>query len=286
VIRPYIRASYAIGYAEYCADLSEEAAAECAFLMEVGPDMGAGILEAARDLGKLRGLKDELTNRRKALTKKWLEKLRPEFRKLLPLAPKIVHAVQPKESDQSDILSLLKAGMTDDEWRQLLQDAWVEANAEGNVGAQAFLAAARNEPAISFDHAFPQAVDALRGANFDAFPWIEKQLNGMAYSLSRDLADGLSQGMSYDELLELVRDGLLDGGDAALMLDTMLSTGVSEGTLDLYESEGVEKADILTSAIDDECSDAADMNPWPLDEARDMLPFHENCRCAWAPVVE
>jgi hypothetical protein len=287
MIRPYIRASYAIGYAEYCSEVSAQAEEECAFLMDVGPDMGPGVLEAARELAKFRGLKDELTNRRKALTKKWLERLTPVFKQFLPLAPKIVKAVQPTEADAGDILSILKAGLSDAEWQQVLQDAWVEATAEGNVGAQAFLAAARNEPNISFDHSFPQAVDALRDLKLnDANEWIDKQLNGMAASLGSDLADALAQGLSYDDMLSIVRDGISDGGDAALMLDTMMSTGVTDGSLDLYGEEGVTMVDILTSADDDECSDAADDNPWDIDEADGMIPFHPNCRCCVAPHIE
>lgn len=33
----------------------------------------------------------------------------------------------------------------------------------------------------------------------------------------------------------------------------------------------------------DECQDASDDGPYTLDEARDMMPLHPNCRCAWVP---
>jgi len=280
----YVRASFALGYAEYAADPTDEAKDLCAWLMEQDGDP-MQLVEATRDMARLQGVRDTLRARRDALLTKWKGELRPLLAALArQTAGKVARKLSPHESEQADILAILKEGMSDEEWRALLTKAWQEAQAEGRVGGMAFSAALQGLTNVSLDQEFPQALDALRNIVLnDANQWIDRILNGTAYSLAQDLADALENGATYDDLLALADAGITDGGDAALMLDTMLSTGISAGSIDLYDSEGVTEVDILSSAVDDECADAASQNPWPLSDADGMVPFHPNCRCSVAP---
>lgn len=278
---PFVRAAFANGYAEYAATPSDEAKDLCRWLMEQSGEPAA-LVEAARHMARVQAVKDTSRQRKDALATKWQERMRPLFRTLArATAAKVAHKLMPREAidpGQSDTRQILIDGITEAEWIDLLTDAWRESVADGHVVGMAFISVVQGGSAVSFDHEFPAALDALRDLQLnDATQWVEKILNGTAYTVGQEVADALENGATYDDLVGLVSDAIAGGGDANLVLDTMLSTGVSAGSIDQYQTEGVTEVDILTSAIDDECADAAGQNPWPIAEADGMLPFHANC---------
>ena len=71
---------------------------------------------------------------------------------------------------------------------------------------------------------------------------------------------------------------------ADMISRTESAHAVDEGTLEGYEQEGVEEADILLgpNACDD-CVALAGKNPYKMAEAHGVLPAHPQCECCWSP---
>ncbi len=313
----YVRASYALGYAETEAEITDIAKDQCAWLMSVADPQ---IVEVARSLAAAQGRWTYHNTRRDALYTRFQLEQRPLLAKLAKVAsPKLARImasgrpagpsdVTPQrvtqadgldsrmgagilEADQGDVLRTLQDSIDPTEWRSLLQEAWINAKAEGNTEAMAMISAATNAPMMSMDVEFPQFLDALKNLGGDFAPiadsWVNKQLEGMAYYIAQDVSDALANGATYDALLTMISDGINSGDASGLVLDHMISTGVSEGSLDQYQSEGVDQVDILVSPdCCDECSGLEDQNPWQADDADGELPAHFNCRCALAPHIE
>lgn len=287
----YARAAYALGYAEHTDTVTPESADFCEFLMEIAPEFGPELLEVAQQMGSQHAQWSKNNTRRDALLTKWNLAMKPLLVQLArKVAGPIAKKFTPHESDQTTVLQLLKQNLSADEWQKYMTDAWMEAKAEGMTQAMAALAVAQNMPSPSMDLEFPQMLDALKnlGGDFSATAdsWVQKQMDGMAYFVANDVSDALSSGKDYNDLLGIVSDSITDGDSANLLLDHMLSTGVSQGSIDQYQSENVDQVDVLTSpGACEECIELEDENPIDISEAEGELPLHYACRCAWAPHV-
>lgn len=66
------------------------------------------------------------------------------------------------------------------------------------------------------------------------------------------------------------------------------SRGVNTGTLQAYSNVGVTEANIITSGMINVCDDCLDLeanNPYTLNEAMRLLPFHPYCNCSYEPIL-
>ena len=240
-----------------------------------------------------------MDRRRDDLEARWRHKLRPVLRNAAhTIAPRIAVLMQRKESAQSDraaidqALQTLKELGLWSEWQAIVKSGLIEAYAEGEVAALAYLAAAVDAPIPDFGMAFPQQLQKLRELGSlpgwsDPTSWMGKQLDGLGYDLGRSLSAAQEAGNTYDEMLAITEAHITgDGSYAYMLLDQAIGSTSTQGSLSLYASEGVERTDILVSAdACDECVSLADNNPFDLSEAPDV-PVHPRCRCALAPHIE
>lgn len=150
------------------------------------------------------------------------------------------------------LLSWLPATAAWQDLRTAMRETIMSGRAEGYADAIALAADAVGRIGYGFDLAFQDAYDALANLGeiwADADTWLTKVLARNADQLGRALGTLASRGASYDEMLQAARD-ILDGvsGDAVkFVTDWALSTGLSQGALDLYRSEGVTYVDWITA---------------------------------------
>lgn len=121
---------------------------------------------------------------------------------------------------------------------------------------------------------------------------LENVTDDLSARLGRSLADGLTQGQSPRELArEMSADLDISQGRAELIARTEIIRAHSEGQLDSLKNMGVDEVGVQVEwlSTDDgrQCEDCASREGTTLtiDEARGLIPFHPQCRCAWAPVV-
>ena len=66
------------------------------------------------------------------------------------------------------------------------------------------------------------------------------------------------------------------------------SRGVNTGTLQTYSNYHVTEANIITSGMSNVCDDCLELeanNPYTLQEAQKLLPFHPFCNCSYEPII-
>lgn len=170
-------------------------------------------------------------------------------------------------------------------WNTLMQDAILDGTVEGQVAAQAIL---QGSP-IDWELAAEKAKAALgRGTALgeEAERWVQRQVQGLGYQLSQQLAALWNQGASKQEMLAIIRSTLGTSNTiAARLLDTSIGHALSQGSLDTYAAAGVEKADFVTAGdqqVCAVCAQAEDEGPYRL-EACPQPPMHVSCRCTVAP---
>lgn len=129
------------------------------------------------------------------------------------------------------------------------------------------------------------------------------ELNGItdavSQQISRELATGLSEGVSPTEMARRLTDRVSKIGKtrATTLARTEIINSHTEAALQRYEQQGVDtvgiepEVEIETAGDNDvcaECQAAAAQGPWSIDEFRGSAyepPLHPNCRCTVLPVV-
>ena len=124
-----------------------------------------------------------------------------------------------------------------------------------------------------------------------------EQLRGvtasMSQQMSRILADGLSKGEGPATIAKALRDNVttMTNTRALTLARTEIIHAHAEGQLDSFERLGIEEVGMLaefSTAQDErvcaECDYLESGGPYPIAQARGMIPAHPNCRCAWVPV--
>jgi hypothetical protein len=307
VIETYIRSAFAGGYAEVGEDVfpapafveawlraATESAATVHDQTAAAPTI---LLEAARLTGKRAGVMATQAKHRRDLDRRWEVKAQPIWRDMARwAAPEIARAIKPHEAEGDDIASKIRKvfegipASIRSTWAKVTRGAMEEGAAQGSAIGQIWIATESGAKVIpSYGLTFDSALSALR--NLDKLPgwldpnsWQAQQVNGMVYQLGQKLGDAVEQGLNSKDVLGIVNDAITgDQSMAALMLDSAISNASTQGSLALYDSEGVEKVDILTA--DDPCPDcesAADNGPYAVDVTPDV-PVHPRCRCAVAP---
>lgn len=110
-------------------------------------------------------------------------------------------------------------------------------------------------------------------------------------SLNRMLADGISRGDGPAAIARQMRKEIegLSSNRALTIARTEVIHAHAEGQLDGYEELGIEEvgAELEWSTAGDAvvCSRCNSMNGqiFTVEEARGLIPYHPNCRCAWIP---
>lgn len=125
------------------------------------------------------------------------------------------------------------------------------------------------------------------------FSELENVTEAMDRAMSRVLAQGLAEGRSPREIARQLRDRVERIGitRARTIARTEVIAAHADATLNAYTEaavEGVEvEAEWMTTGDDKVCPLCEELEGrvFSIAEARNMLPRHPNCRCAWRPKV-
>lgn len=133
-----------------------------------------------------------------------------------------------------------------------------------------------------------EKVKLLAGRTFSDLEGVNAR---MASVMSRLLAEGLARGWPPDVIAaRMVEQTRLAAPRAMTIVQTELVRAHAEGQLDAMADQGqstvtaqVEFATAHDTAVCERCSGLAG-RVYSLEEARDVIPVHPRCRCAWVPV--
>lgn len=311
-LAPYAREAYAAGFARSGGPMTDRVKAGCVAAVTYACQHAdrPHILEATLRLGSLEGLwaaiyarRDDLAAKhaaattavwRKALTHDAIAAAVRDFRRRAGLlAEDTTDAQQRRAQLAADaiaaanlMLATLPYGGAWTALRAALRDAIAAGQAEGVVGAIALAAEQAGEIGIDWDLAFTHAYAALARLDelwADADGWLAKMLDRAAADLGRALAQAAERGDSYEEMLAAALD-VLGGEDVdavAFVVDWALNTGLAQGALDLYTSEGVTDVDWVTAGDVRVCPrcDANEANSPYSPQDFPSCPDHPRCRC-------
>jgi len=141
----------------------------------------------------------------------------------------------------------------------------------------------------------PETLSKIELLSTRTFEELRGVTAAMSQQMSRTLAEGLAAGRGPKVIARELRKNVVDitRRRANVLARTEVIHAHAEGQLDSFERLGVEEVGLMAelSTAGDErvcerCSDAAADGPYPVKEARGMIPLHPNCRCAWVPLVE
>lgn len=145
----------------------------------------------------------------------------------------------------------------------------------------------------------PVAIDKVQLLAGRSFDDLENVTDDMSTKMTRELMDGLVQGDSPLEVAKALNEQC-DLGEARseTVARTELVRAHAEGQLTALEGLGVEELGVAvewsTSGLNEVDKKGRPVSPCErcipmagvvlkMDEARGMIPFHPNCRCAWLP---
>lgn len=113
--------------------------------------------------------------------------------------------------------------------------------------------------------------------------------------LGRTLADAMANGFGADQTARNMVDQIdsITRTRANTLARTELVRAHAEGQLDAFQDMGIEELGIEAEwatadddAVCEDCQSMAEDSPYTVDEARGLIPYHPNCRCAWVPVEQ
>jgi SPP1 gp7 family putative phage head morphogenesis protein len=174
-------------------------------------------------------------------------------------------------------------------YKKAALDAYIKANPlkGGDFfkgGKAEFLRQAFDSP-IALDR-----VELLATRSFENLKGITAQ---MSADLNRIFADGVAHGKNPKVIAREIRDNVtgIDYKRAKRIARTEIVHAYAEGSLDSYERLGIEEVSAMvewSTAGDDrvctKCQSRAGTK-MKIAEARGLIPFHPNCRCAWIPYL-
>lgn len=309
-VRTYARTAYAQGWAASGGPMTERVHAGCIAAMDLASQWcdHPEVLELALHLGHLEGVWATVFARRDALMAKYTAQVLKLWRQLVKsvdvpgAVERIRQAVGVTEADRDEIRRAKKAAW--DEAQRLLQwlpgtTPWQDlrdalrallaaSRAEGYAGAIGVAASAEHVVGFDFDIAFNQAYAALENLSeiwAEADGWLEKMLGRAADEFGRTLGDLAASGAEYDQMvaaaMDVLQDTVADKSIAGFIVDWAASTGLSQGALDLYRSEGVQQVTWMTAGdgrVCPVCEANGEASPFPINEFPTM-PAHPLCRC-------
>lgn len=141
----------------------------------------------------------------------------------------------------------------------------------------------------------PEALGKIELLYTRAFDELKGVTDAMSQQMSRILAGGLAQGKGPKAIARDLRKNVsnITKTRANVIARTEIIRAHAEGQLDSFERLGVKELGLMaewSTAGDDrvceECAGLGAGGPYTVKEARDMLPAHPNCRCAWIPYLK
>lgn len=308
-IASYARTAYAQGWAASGGPMTDAVKAGCIAAVQMCIEHAdtPGILEVAIHLGHLEGVWAQVFHRRLDLIKQYGDALTPlwkqavsgldvegiveTFRQQLGLSeafdPEFIRKAKTLARELAMRIMAWLSGKTI--WQQLrdaMRAVLVAGQAEGYASALAVAASQKTVLGFEFDVAFKHAYEALSNLGqiwADADAWLTRVVGRAADDLGRTLGNMVAYGASYEDMVQSARDVLdMQSSDAvSFIVDWALSTGLSQGALNLYRSEGVQRVSWLTAGDDrvcPTCEQNGENSPFPIDEFPTM-PSHPLCRC-------
>jgi hypothetical protein len=269
-----------------------------------------GILEATLKLGSLEGTwakvyqrRDELIARhayvavtawKTVLTRDQIAVAVSDFRRRAAITESgqddQAHEAQIKAAAVAAAAALLQSLPGRPEWQKLraaLRNAIAAGQAEGAVDAIAIAADRAGKLGLDWDRAYGHMYDALADLETlwaDADGWLAKILGQATGELGRSLAASAQAGATYAQMLAGAL-AALDSGDVkavSFITDWALTTGLAQGALRLYASEGVTAVSWITAGDDRVCASPCEENedngPYTPQDFPDC-PGHPRCRC-------
>lgn len=299
------RAGFAIGYAAAnpAGDLTQRAMTACEAAMATATaHPRADLAEVTLHIGHLEGVWARIFDRRLKLLRDGMAQMgklwvaaAPDMR---PVLATILHdkgltetTTQPDPVIMAALEGALKGVPRDEKVVEALAALLPQAQAEGVTDALALAADHADHIGFDFDLAFEHALAALDqtyrlGSEWDARAraWLDQALTGDVNTLTRKLSAMIRDGNTPGQILDAVTSQFEDANAVQYVVDVALSTGMNQGAIDLYRSEGVQLMDFMTAGdgrVCPTCAFAEDNNPYNLDEVP-QPPLHVSCRCCLA----
>lgn len=202
-----------------------------------------------------------------------------------------------REAERAEILSIAEGVPLESAARTAWTSVYIEtAYQRGIADAGAKLRAGGAEVGDTWvSGAFNRPVHADRvGQIFTrVFSELEGVTEAMDKAMSKVLAEGLAEGRSPRDIARRLRDRVTRIGEtrARVIARTEVVAAHADATLNAFTEAGVEGVE-----VEAEWNTTGDARVCPLcrelegrvfslAEARNMLPRHPNCRCAWLPKV-
>lgn len=132
---------------------------------------------------------------------------------------------------------------------------------------------------------------------------LREYTDDLVYDLNKELAvgvrDTLHEGIENNESPNIIKNNMLGlltipilsavnlENRSEMIARTEYSRGINTGTLQAYSNSGVTEANIITSGMSNVCDDCLELesnNPYTLEEAMELLPFHPLCNCSYEPI--
>ena len=137
----------------------------------------------------------------------------------------------------------------------------------------------------------PVSVNKVKVLASRVFSELEGITEAMSQKIVRELIDGLTQGQSPRQIAITLAQSVQTIGKARAqaLARTEIIRSHAEGQLDALEDLGVESVgaaiEFSTAGDMKVCKKCSKLNGIVLKikEARGLIPFHPNCRCAWIP---
>lgn len=306
-IAPYARTAYAQGWAASGGPMTRAVRAGCiaAVQMCIEHQDEPGILEVALHLGHLEGVWAQVFHRRLDLIEQYGDILTPLWQEAaadLDVAGAIEElrreaGLSESRESRRQIKALARAlamrlmsWLTGKTIWQRLRDAMravlTAAHAEGYASALAVAASEQKLLGFEFDIAFKHAYEALANLGelwADADTWLTKVIGRAADDFGRELANLVESEASYEDMVSAGMSilGMQSSDAVSFVVDWALSTGLSQGALNLYRSEGVQKVTWMTAGDDHVCVTCernGQDSPFEISEFPQM-PAHPLCRC-------
>lgn len=305
-VAPYARVAFAQGWAASGGPMTDRVKAGCLAAVAWARDNAdtPGVLEVTLKLGSLEGTWALIFQRRDDLIAKHTKLIQAAWNDTLghvdiaAAVQRFRHAVGLGESVDgttarqaardavANLLAWLPGTVAWQALRAAMGAGVTAAVAEGKVGAVALAYDRAGRIGLDFDLAFHTAYDALANLGqtwAQADGWLARMLERQTDQLGRTLSDLASQGADYQDMADAA-EALLTGADgdaAAFIVDWALNTGLSQGALTLYRSEGVQQASWMTAGdttVCPACEANEQASPFSLPDFP-PCPAHPRCRC-------
>lgn len=125
-----------------------------------------------------------------------------------------------------------------------------------------------------------------------AYSELEGVTSTMEQRMSRTLARAITEGIGARQVAKRLMDDVGFGENRARMIArTETIAAHADATLNAYDEAKVEgvkvEAEFITAKDDKVCPkcEALEGSALSIDDARNLIPVHPNCRCAWLPLV-